>query len=165
MINKHTVDYHPSPSGLASRIHPLKFLWTPQVFISPDYLLNFFSDLYVPIWLGKIFKFMVLRLLENAFVSQNLNLFIFTHTPKQNSPLGSHHHSLPSSQKETTHFSRQRFFQNLFPPIIKGEETMKDIIIYKPHHLCTPSHFQFQFCCAIIQIQTQLDSNEVWKFF
>ena len=35
MVNKDTVDYHPSPS---SRIHPLVFLWTTKRFISPESL-------------------------------------------------------------------------------------------------------------------------------
>ena len=98
MINKHTVDYHSSPFRINLKDTPSQIsMDSLGVYLSPDYLLNFFSDLYVPMWLGKIFKFMVLRLLENAFVSQNLNLFIFTHVPKQNSPLDSHHHSLPFS--------------------------------------------------------------------
>ena len=42
MVNKHTVDYHPSPLPLTSRIHPLIFLWTPKGFISPIYFFNFF---------------------------------------------------------------------------------------------------------------------------
>ena len=42
MVNKHTVDYHPSPSRLISRIHPLIFLLTPKGFISPESFLNFF---------------------------------------------------------------------------------------------------------------------------
>ena len=70
MVNEHTVDYHPSPSEFTSRIHPLIFLWTPKEFISPEYFLNFFSNLYIPPWLQESFKFMVLRLLENTFVSQ-----------------------------------------------------------------------------------------------
>ena len=36
VVNKHTVDYQPSPSGLTSRIHPLIFRWRPQGSISPD---------------------------------------------------------------------------------------------------------------------------------
>ena len=36
MVNKHTVNYHPSPSQLISRIDPLIFLWTPKGFISPE---------------------------------------------------------------------------------------------------------------------------------
>ena len=70
MINEHTVDYHPSPSEFTSRIHPLIFLWIPKGFISPEYFLNFFSNLYIPIWLQESFTFMVLRLLKNTFVSQ-----------------------------------------------------------------------------------------------
>ena len=72
MVNKHTVDYHPSPSEWTSRIHSLVFLWTPKGLISPEYFLNFFSKLYIPPWLDKSFKFMVLRLLANTFVSQKI---------------------------------------------------------------------------------------------
>ena len=53
-----------------TRIHSLIFLWTLKGFISPEYFLNFFLDLYISPWLRKSFKFMVLRLLENTFVSQ-----------------------------------------------------------------------------------------------
>ena len=48
MGNEHTIDYHPSPSELTSRIHPLIFLWSSKGFISLEYLLNFFSNLYIP---------------------------------------------------------------------------------------------------------------------
>ena len=41
MVNKHTFDYHPSPSQLTLRIYPLIFLWTPKGFISPESFLNF----------------------------------------------------------------------------------------------------------------------------
>ena len=41
MGNEHTVDYHPSPSKLTSRIHPLNFLWIPKRFVSPEYFWNF----------------------------------------------------------------------------------------------------------------------------
>ena len=89
MVNEHTMDYHSRPSGLNSRIHPLIFLWFPQGFyLSPDFLLNFLSNLNIPPWLAKNLKFMVLRLLENALVSQKTK-FILTHAPKQNS--GSYH--------------------------------------------------------------------------
>ena len=36
MVNKNTVEYHPSLSKLISRIHPLIVLWTPKGFISPE---------------------------------------------------------------------------------------------------------------------------------
>ena len=69
MVNKHTVGYHPSSSQLTSRIHPLIFLWTPKGFISPESFLNFFLNLYSTM-IRKSFKFMMLRLLANTFVSQ-----------------------------------------------------------------------------------------------
>ena len=89
MVNKHTVDYHPSPSQLISRIHTLIFLWTPKGFISPESFLNFFLNLYIPPWLQKSFKFMVLRLLANTLIHlwvKKLNLFIFTHAPSKTLP-------------------------------------------------------------------------------
>ena len=72
MLNKNTVDYHPSPSQLISRIHTLIFLWTPKGFISPESFLNFFLNLYIPRWLRKSFKFILLRLLANTLESQKI---------------------------------------------------------------------------------------------
>ena len=47
MVNEHTVDYHPSPSELTSRIHPLIFLWAAKGFIfSPECFLNFFKPAF-----------------------------------------------------------------------------------------------------------------------
>ena len=40
------------------------FLWTPEGFISPESFLNFLLNLYIPPWLQKSFKFIVLRLLQ-----------------------------------------------------------------------------------------------------
>ena len=57
MVNKFTVNYHPSPSQLISGIHPLIFLWTSKGFISPESFLNFFLKLHIPPWLQKSFKF------------------------------------------------------------------------------------------------------------
>ena len=91
MVNEHLVDYHLSPSELTSRIHPLIFLWIPKGFSCPEYLSIFFSNLYIPPWLRKSFKFMVLRLLKNTFVNQKF---------------------------ESLHF--YSFFENLFFPRRKG---------------------------------------------
>ena len=44
-------------------------------------MLNFHSDLYIPLWLGKVFKFLVFRLLENAFTSQKIESTLYAHTP------------------------------------------------------------------------------------
>ena len=41
MLNEHTVDYHSSPSEFTSKIHQFIFLWNPNGFISPEYLLIF----------------------------------------------------------------------------------------------------------------------------
>ena len=84
--------YHPSPSQLISRILPLIFLWTPKGFISPESFLNFFLNLYIPPWLQKIFKFIVLTLRKIYLWVKKLNLFIFTYASKQNSLSGFYHY-------------------------------------------------------------------------
>ena len=50
---------------------PIQLL-TPKGFISPEYSLNFFSNLYNPPRLRKSLKFMVLRLLEDTLVSHKI---------------------------------------------------------------------------------------------
>ena len=45
---------------------------TTKGFISPEYFLNFFWNLYIPSWLRKSFKFLVLRLLEDMSLSKTL---------------------------------------------------------------------------------------------
>ena len=82
MVNVHNDNYYPSLSELSPRIHLLKFLWIPRGFISPEYFLNFFSNLCIVPWLRKCFKFMVLRLLENAFVSQKFESVHFCSIPQ-----------------------------------------------------------------------------------
>ena len=47
MGKKYTVNYHPSPSKLTSRVHPLIFLWTPRRFIFPEYFSKSFSNLHI----------------------------------------------------------------------------------------------------------------------
>ena len=111
MVNKHTVDYHPNPSQLISRIHTLIFLWTPKGFISPESFLNFFLNLYIPPWLWKSFKVIVLRLFAIHLWVKKLNLFIFSHAPKQNSP---RFLSLSSRQTGIAHSSRTAFSEDIF---------------------------------------------------
>ena len=82
VVNKHTLDYHPSPSQLISRIHPLIFRLTSTGLIFTESLLNFFLNLYILPWLRISFKFIVLRLLQLDFWVKKLNLFIFSDTPK-----------------------------------------------------------------------------------
>ena len=40
--------------------------------VSPECSSKFLSNLYMPPWLWKLFKFMVFRLLENTFANQNI---------------------------------------------------------------------------------------------
>ena len=82
MVNKHTVDFHPNPSSSTSSIHPLIFLWTATGFISAESFFNFFLNLYVPPCLRESFKFMVLRLLANIFVSQTIESLHFYSCPQ-----------------------------------------------------------------------------------
>ena len=118
MVNKHTVDYHPSPSQLISRIHPLIFLWTPKGHISLESFLNFFLNLYIPLWLRKSFKFIVLRLLQIHLWVKKLNLLDFTHAPQ--AKLSSRFLSLPPRQTGTVLSSRTAFFEDIFFPEEKG---------------------------------------------
>ena len=57
-----------------------------RFYLSLEFLLSFFSNLYIPPWLGKIFKFVVFRLLENAFASQKIESRHFFSCPRHNSP-------------------------------------------------------------------------------
>ena len=120
MVNEHTVDYHPSPSQLISRIHPLIFLWTPKGHISLESFLNFFLNLYIPLWLRKSFKFIVLRLLQIHLWVKKLNLFDFTHAPKQNSPPGFYHYS--PGRRELPIPSRTAFSKDIFSWAERGGE-------------------------------------------
>ena len=121
MVNEHTVDYHPSPSELTSRIYPLIFLWTPEGFIPLEYFLNFFSNLYIPPWLGKSFKFMVLRLMENTFVTQNIESVHFYLWPLTKFSLRFPLLHPPSSQKKITPSPNKIFWKSIFSPAESGE--------------------------------------------
>ena len=70
------------------------FLWTPKGFISPETFFNFLLNFYIPPQLRKCFKFIVLRLLQIHLGVKKLNLFNFTHAPKQNPPPGFYHYPL-----------------------------------------------------------------------
>ena len=64
------------------------------VFHLSKHLLNFLSDLYIPPWLGKIFKFMVFRFLENAIAGQKIesNHFNFFYSCLLSKTLPHYHH-------------------------------------------------------------------------
>ena len=46
----------PSHTEFTSGIHTLISLWTPRGFMSPEYFSTFFSNLYIPRWLKKMFQ-------------------------------------------------------------------------------------------------------------
>ena len=120
MINKHTVNYHPSPSQWISRIHPLIFLWTPKGFISPESFLNFFLNLYIPPWLRKSFKFIVLRLLANTFVSQKIeSAHFYSCFQAKFSPGFYHYHP---GRRNFSFLLNSVFWRSFFPQQNRGRE-------------------------------------------
>lgn len=120
---KRPVDYHPSSLRLISRVHLfiINSMDSLLVYICPEYLYNFFSRLYILSWLGNSFKFLVLRLLQDSFMSQKIETIRFSSCLQVK--LSTRFLPSPSRQKEITHF----WFWSL--------------------HL---SHFGFLFCCATI---------------
>ena len=56
------------------------------VYLPLEFLLNLLSNLYRPQLLGKSFKFMVFRILENAFLSRNFESRNFHSCPKPKQP-------------------------------------------------------------------------------
>ena len=119
MVNKHTVDYHPIPSQLISRIYPLIFLWIPKGFISQESFLNFFVNLYIPPWLWKSFKFIVLWLLQIHFSIKIFKLFDFTHAPNINL---TKFLLLSPKQMRIAHSPRTAFSEDIFSWTKKGEK-------------------------------------------
>ena len=49
-----------------------------RLYLSPEFSVNFLLNMHILQWLGKVFTFMMFRLLENAFKGNLLNLDIFT---------------------------------------------------------------------------------------
>ena len=94
------------------------FPWTPREFISPEFFLNFFLNLYSPPWSHKSFK--VPRLLQIHLWVKKLNLFIFNHAPKQNSLPGFYHY--PPGRWELPIPPEQRFWRYFFLRRKGGED-------------------------------------------
>ena len=168
MENKHTVDDHPSPSQLISRIHTLYFcgLWR-----------NFFLKLYIPPCLQKSVKFIVLRLLQIHLWVKKLNLFIFTHAPRQNSLPGFYNY--PPVRWKLSIPPEQRFLKIFFPEEKGGRRlwSWKRILkltkisvtsFDKFHHLC--NLYIFGLCFVFHQVAMHLFNSLVksctlfWKY-
>ena len=162
MLNKHVVNYNPSPSEFTSRIEPLIFLWIPKRFISPEYFFIFFSNLYIPARLKKkkkCLKFMVLRLLENRFASQRTeSVYFYWYPQAKHSP-----RFLSSLLQVEVNYSsppNKVFWKSIFPRSDGedyGAENITKIKLSKMlvtsfdifHHL-QPLRFWFLVCCVIV---------------
>ena len=91
-------------------------------FLSPECLFNFLSNLYIPTCMGKLFKFMLFRFLENVF-----NLGIFTHSVPAHSKFCPKFLSPQTRQTEIIHSPRKHFFENLFSPIAERRRGKYDL--------------------------------------
>ena len=64
------------------------------------------------------FQIYSVNITANTFVSQKLNLFNFTHAPKQNSPPGFYHY--PPGRRELRIPPEQHFLKIFFPEQKEG---------------------------------------------
>ena len=94
------------------------------LYFSTESLFNFLWNIYIPQWLGKVFKFMISRLLENAFVREKTESRHFYSCSPPPSPPGSHWH--PQAEENTLLIlPGSIFFETCFVPCgLRAEETM-----------------------------------------
>ena len=128
------------------RLPIIIFLWTPKDF-SPESFLNFLLNLYVPPWLWKSLKFIVLRLLQIHLWIKKLNLFIFTPAPKQKSPSGFYHY--PQGRREWRIPPEQRFLKIFFPEQKEGERIMELKKLPKLTRVLVTSFDKFHHLCNL----------------
>lgn len=76
------MNQHTSLPNLTSKVHPFISLQPPslQGYLSLTILLHFLLMLYIPPWLGQVFKFMISILLENAIGSHKIGSRFFSLT-------------------------------------------------------------------------------------
>ena len=120
------------------------FPWTPREFISPEFFLNFFLNLYSPPWSHKSFK--VPRLLQIHLWVKKLNLFIFNHAPKQNSPPDFYHY--PPGRRELPIPPEQLFWRYFFLRR-KGERIMELKELPKLTKVSVTSFAKFHHLCNL----------------
>ena len=92
------------------------------LYLSPECLLNFLSNFYIPPSAGKIFKSMEFTFLENALIRG-----IFIRGPPH-SKLVLKFLSSRLRQKEITHSPRQHYFENLFSPRVERNGRNYDLL-------------------------------------
>ena len=89
--------------------------------MSPESFLNFFLNLYIPPWLRKGFKFMMLRSLAITFVSQKIQSVHFYLYPKAKlSPRLLSLPPPPPRRREISIPPEQHFLEIYFFPSRKG---------------------------------------------
>ena len=98
-----------------------------QIYLNLEILLNFLSKLYIPPWLGKIFKFLVFKLLEDAFASHKIGSGIFLLMPPGEF-LPRFLSSVPPRQREITRPPMQ-FFLKIFPPAEEEGHVLPQMLI------------------------------------
>ena len=106
-------------------------------FISPESFMDFFLNKYIPPQLRKSFKFMVLRLLANTFVSQIIESAHFQ-SCSQKSPTRFYHPARTLRQKEIT-LPEQCFLKIYFSPAERGKEKIIELIKITKGNLGRPT--------------------------
>ena len=96
------------------------FLWTPKSFISPESFLNFLLNLYIPPWLPRSFKFILLRLLQIHLLFKKLKSVQFYSCPQ--AKLSPRFLSLSPRQTGIAHSSRTAFSEDIFSWAERGGE-------------------------------------------
>ena len=147
MVNKYSVDYQPNPSQLIWRIHRLMFPWTPKGFISPESFLNFFLNPYIPLWLRKSFKFILLRLLQiHLWVKKLESVHFYSCHQAKLCPM-----FLSLSRRETgiAYSSRTAFLEYIFSWGERGERIMELKKIPKLRKVSVTSFDKFHYLCNL----------------
>ena len=75
MVNRHTVNYHLSPSSSNSRIHPLIFLWTPLGLTLSTVFVEFFLKLVHTTMVVENFQIYVVKIDEQC-ICDSKNFFL-----------------------------------------------------------------------------------------
>ena len=112
VVNKHTVDYHPSPSQLISRILPLIFRLTPTGLIFPESLLIFFLKPVYSTMVADKFQIYSIKITATRFLSQKIESVHFYWYPQVK--LSAKFLSLSPRQTGISYSSQTAFFEDIF---------------------------------------------------
>ena len=146
MVNKNTANYHPCPSQSISRIHPVIFLWTPKGFISPEFFLNFFLNLYSWERVSNLWCWYYWQIMW----PKKLNLFLSNHAPSKTLLQG--FIITPNAEENYPFLPSSIFWRSMFYPSESGEDYGVDKItkIFMNSTFFATFTFLGLFYCAII---------------